>query len=428
MVEGRIAPRWLGWATAALGLLALAYYLGGIHDLVSDETFVGTFQHIKSLVKSDPKIVPQTKPEHANDARLRWTEQEYVHIGVNPYEIAVHPENADPGIGRLPCRDPGGYPPWAFLTQEVLVPPLPFTAVRWYLVVVNSLAYAIIACWAYSYGQRYVGDQVGYFMVAVCLACAGNLANLRWGNYVAIVVALLIGMNYFSRRELPILAGLCLGFAMIKPQDAMLFTFVLVARKQLTGAAVAVGYTLIAGGITAWRVGTNPLVMIDQMFKGAMTWTEDLHLGILDPLKAANVIPTPILTKLGLVGGVIVAAALIWHYRWRSNEVLMAIAAVVAHVSTYHRRYDGIVLAFLLVPLAATALRNKSASAWAALVVNGLFLWLPLRETDYFNLVVSTAHCLVVIWGLVVVLRDPTAEVVESVPFRNIQPKMAFLA
>src|SRR3954469_13576742 len=141
MVEGPIAPRWLSWATAALVLLALAYYFGGIHDLVTDETFVGTFQHIKSLIKSDPTIVPQTKPEHANDARLRWTEQEYVHIGVNPYEIAVHPENADPEIGRLPCRDPGGYPPWAFLTQEPLVPPLPFTAVRWYLVLVNSLAY-----------------------------------------------------------------------------------------------------------------------------------------------------------------------------------------------------------------------------------------------------------------------------------------------
>ncbi|HEX4414794.1 MAG TPA: glycosyltransferase family 87 protein [Lacipirellulaceae bacterium] len=416
MPETWTAPPLLRWATIILGLLSLVYLVGGFHDLVTDETYLGTVQHLKSIIEKDSSVVPQTKKEHANDTRLRWTEQAYVHIGVNPYTIAAHPENADPRIGPLPCRDPGGYPPWAFLTQEVLVPQIPFAIERWYFVGINVLAYCIIAWWAYLFGRRFDGVGLGLFMVAITLACSGNLVNLRWGNYVAIVMALLIGMNYFSERQQELLAGLCLGFAMIKPQDAMLFTFVLLVRKQLLAVVVAVGYTIVAGCISAWRVGTNPLVMLDQMFKGAMTWTEDLHLGILDPIKTAGIIPTPILTKLGLVAGVLVAAGLMWRYRSRSSEVLMAIAAVVSMATTYHRRYDGIILAFLLVPLALRALRDRSAITWIALVLNGLFLWLPLREVDYFNLVVSTAHCVVAIWGLVLVLQDPTAVVPETAP------------
>ncbi len=413
MIVNQSRPRWLNWATAALGVLAFAYLVGGGHDLVTDETLVGTIQHLKSFVTGDQSVKPQVDNQHAFDVRLRWTEQRYVRKGINPYDIAFHPEKADPTIGRIPGEDASGYPPWAYLTQEALVPPLPIGVVRWYLALVNALAYFVIGLWAYSFGRRVGGKELGWLMVAMCFACAGNAIQLRWGNYAAIVMALLVGMSFFSKRGQLLLAGLFLGWAMLKPQNAMLFTFVLMARKQWTGVAVAVGYTLMAGAITAWRIGTNPLHMLDQMFQGAMNWS-NIHLGIFDPLMASGLVPLPILTKIGLLSGIIAAAWLCWHYRSRSTEVLMAIAAVTSYVSTYHRRFDAMMLAFLLVPLAACAFRTKSALVWTALIVNGLFLWLPIRERDYYNLVTSTLHCLVAIWGLVVLLRDPGGGLAES--------------
>ncbi len=417
MIDSQSPPPWLKWAALALSLFAFVYLVGGCHDLVTDETLLGTFQHLKSIVTGDHEIKPQTNTQHALDVRLRWTEQAYVRKGVNPYDIAFHPESADPAIGRIPFKDPGGYPPWAFLTQEPLVPPLPIAVVRWHLAFVNALAYAVIAWWAYACGRQVGGREVGWFMAAMCLACAGNAVQLRWGNYAAIVMALLVAMNYFSRVEQPVLAGFFLGFAMLKPQNAMLFTFVLLARKQWTGVAVAIGYTLVAGGITAWRVRTSPLTMIDQLFEGAMRW-DNLHLGILDPIRMSGILSTPVLTKIGLVAGIVVAAGLTWRYRSRSIEVLMAIAAVVAHVSTYHRRFDAVMLGFLMVPLSALALRRGSAPVWSALIINGLLLWLPLSEAVYFNPLISTTHCLVAIWGLTLVLRDPLADIAGSEPAR----------
>jgi hypothetical protein len=47
----RQLPRWLNWATAILDLLAFAYLVGGCHDLVTDQTFQGTFQYIQSFWK-----------------------------------------------------------------------------------------------------------------------------------------------------------------------------------------------------------------------------------------------------------------------------------------------------------------------------------------------------------------------------------------
>jgi hypothetical protein len=238
---------------------------------------------------------------------------------------------------------------------------------------------------------------------------------------VAIAMALLIGMNYFSRIGQPVIAGICLGLAMIKVQDAMLFTFVLFARKQWSGIAVAVAYTLVAGWIAAWRVGTTPLHMIDQLFQGTKSWT-DVHLGILEPIMAAGIIPVPLLTKIGLLTAIVAAAWLCWHYRSRSNDVLMAIASVTSFSLLYHRRFDSILLTFLMVLLAARALRRNSAQTWALLFVNGLFLWLPMREIDYFNLVTSTINGLVAIWGLAVILRDPLADLVGCEPLRSIDP------
>lgn len=424
MIVSQSPPRWLNWATAALGVLGFVYLAAGCHDLVTDQTFLGTFQHIKALVTGSQGVTPQTNPQHAMDVKMRWKEQAYIRMGINPYDIAFHPEKADPKIGRIPGVDSGGYPPWAFLTQEVLALPLPLGVVRWYLALVNALAYFAIASWAYGMGRQIGGKEVGWFMVAMCLACAGNAIQLRWGNYAAIVMALLVGMNFFSKRRQPVLAGLFLGWAMLKPQNAMLFTFVLMARKQWSGVAVAIGYTLVAGCITAWRVGTNPLHMVDQLFQGAMTWS-NLHLGILDPIMASGLVPIPVLTKIGLLSGIIIAAGLIWHYRSRSNEVLMAIAAVTSYVSTYHRRFDAMMLAFLLVPLAVRAFRSNSALVWAALIINGLFLWLPLRESDYYNLVTSTVHCFAAIWGLAVLLRDPDANLAESDDRRAANPLLS---
>ena len=68
-------------------------------------------------------------------------------------------------------------------------------------------------------------------------------------------MALLVGMNYFSRNNQQVLAGLFLGFAMLKPQNAMLFTFLPVNVALMQGQDSILLLVLLAAAFVALHRG-----------------------------------------------------------------------------------------------------------------------------------------------------------------------------
>jgi hypothetical protein len=87
----------------------------------------------------------------------------------------------------------------------------------------------------------------------------------------------------------------------------------------------------------------------------------------------------------------------------------MAIAATVAQLWSYHRRYDHVGLIFLLVALGQQALVGHRASARLAFALVGLSLWLPNRDTDWTGIVPLLAEG-IWIFGLITLLcnGEPT--------------------
>lgn len=338
------------------------------------------------------------------DLLWRWYEMYYVRQGINPYDVTPGSPLINPAIGYTPI--PGGYAPWAFLMQELFVPPISFSAVRWHFALATAIAFGVIGLWAYRTGSEF-GRLEGWFFVAICAAMAANYTSLKWGNYPPIITALLIAMVYFANRNRPIAAGSCLALAMLKPQMAALFIFFLLAKKQWKSAAVAIALTLVACYLGAWRVNESPQRILQQMFDGVSTWTM-LNLGILQPLHLLGVSPT-LISKLGMVLGLAATALLAYRFRNRSDFTLLAIICVTSLLWTYHRRYDHIMAIFLLIPLARLALASNSRWHWGLLIVNGLFLWLPLREAYYGNTVTMFSHFAALIAGLIAVLlaADP---------------------
>lgn len=362
---------WIG--SMVLGLIAFVYLADGFYHLAIHES--GAF-----------------------DLRTRWIEQHYIDKGINPHDANQNPARVLPEIG--PPIAISAYPPWAYLTNELLVPRISWPLARIWFAVLNLCSLLIMAAWAYRVG-RSESLVAGVLLAVSVLALSSNTVSLRLGQFSIIVCAFLVFMLHFERKEMPVLAGISLGLAMTKPQMAALFTFVLLARKQWIGAGVAVLYTLIASAVIWVRVGADPLTMVQQSFSNIVAW-EAFALGFWSPLISLGLTPS-MATRTGMVVGGLVAFILTWRYRDVSSLALMAIASVLAQLWTYHLRYDHVMMIFLVVAVGRVALQKRNYFSWGAFIVVGLSVWAPIAKSHWTGIIPFIQYA---IWiaGLAVVL------------------------
>ena len=382
-------PNTLRAATAILSLAALLILGNGFYNLV----FV---------------------PDWKGDLHKRWLEQRCVSQGKNPYTVYEASTQSlkpaiEPGSANLATRDadleqihPGGYPPWSFLTGFLFAPPISFSLVRIWFALLNLAAIAFISWWAFQMG-RTIGPEQGFFLVAATLAVFAHAVSLRLGQYGILINALLIGMLIREHKSQGVLEGLMLGVAAIKPNIAALFFLVLLVRRRFAIFGVASGYVFLAALIVAAAVRTGPFHMLRQMFQQTAEW--DLGDAGLVRLALQIGMPRSWVTFGGLALGLGVCAVLLYKYRSRSLTVLFAIPAVVGRLWMYHRRYDDVMLVFLLVPLGVLALRRPTQISLGIFLLVGISLWMPLRDSDQTAVVILVK---VFIWiiGLWHLLRN----------------------
>lgn len=309
-------------------------------------------------VKGNADLVWGTDRAAAIDLRNRDIEHTIFARGENPFDSFE-----------------ASQPPWGYPLGLALTWP-DWPAVRIYFAVLNGFALAFLMWWAYR-EPRAASTEVRLLLMAAVFAFGGSCTATEVGQVSIIVTALLAGALVCDRAGAGAWCGLLVALAMIKPTIAVPFAVALLVTGRYRAAAAAAAYGAAASAF-AWAVtGTDPLHMLQQMAGGAAKYVGDGTIGIMDLLasfgivSAAQVALTPII--------VAVPAMAVMTLSRRSLTLAFAVAAVWGRLWTYHKSYDDVMLAFLLVPLGVLAFTARSRAALVAFVAMGALAWIPGR-------------------------------------------------
>lgn len=335
-MPNRLPPALLATAAGGLLLLTLVYQGKGNLDLVAG-------------VDSGSAV----------DLLNRYREQAFFAAGDNPFD-----------------HNTGSQPPWGYPTGLLFTWP-PVEYVRPYFAAINALALAALLWWVH----RSSGDlppPERWLLIGAVGAFGGSCTATEVGQISIVVTALLALALITEERGVSWLTGLLVAVALIKPTMSGPFAVALLVAGRWRAAATAAAYGVLASAL-AWQVtGTPPWVMLGQLAKGAGGFSNEGTFGLNHVLQTLGVAPSlrnPIAAALVTVPGL----ALMWSTR-RSLPMTFAVAALWGRLWTYHKSYDDVMLAFLMVPLGVAALRRGGVS-WALVVFGlmGVLEWIPGR-------------------------------------------------
>jgi hypothetical protein len=374
MTAQKSPPSVLRLASVVLGLLGVAYLLEGF---------------VRALFGPLPQ-----------DLARRWLENAYFVRGIDSLDVYAGTKPVAPDIG---VAHPGGYPPWSLPIALVLAPPVQQRFLQIYFAALNAFALAAVV-WFARRAARSQGAVAANFVSASVVAISANAVVLRNGQYGLLVNGFLAGVLVALETRNPVRAGVWLAIAALKPQSSGPFGLLLFARDRRLGiVSAAVMLVVCAVGAASW-LESSPLHMLSQVVGQASHW-EGGDAGLLQLLLLAGVprgAAIAALAGMASIGG----AVLLHVHRARSLLVQAAIACVIARLWAYHRRYDDVLLVFLLLPLALDALERSTRASWLAFLGVGVTLWLPLREVDHGPVLIALK---VLAWalGLGTLLRSP---------------------
>lgn len=386
----RLSNKPLGLFTLILGIFALLYVGKGFYHLTLD---------------NDPGI--------PIDLKLRWKEQQYVLKGINPYEVKADWNRnmsghelqrarikglveVDPEIGM-----PGpGYPPWAYGTGLLFAAPVDWVLARWCFAIIHCVLLAAMLLTLFQF-TRSQGTHFAFFVCSAVLCISSICTSLGNGQYGIVVAVLLLLAIRLENR--PLIVGLLVGLALVKPTLSLPFVVILLIKRQSLSLVIITLYLAIATGFTWWMTSTPPLDMIQQMLMAASHWGMETGADLISLLHRAGLEKQ---TSSAMVAAIVVLSTvlLLWFYRRASPLTLFGICSVGARLWTYHRSYDNVILLFLLVALLVKARERPGTLVITAAGLLGMSLWLPMFVIDN-----SIGHFLIIsVWlfALVVLLME----------------------
>ena len=187
----------------------------------------------------------------------------YVLRGVDPFPfIGTTPPPLLTDVGSIPQNF--GTSPWGLVLGNIFYPAfLPVELAAYYLFALSAITLAVTAFIVFNETKKF-SSRLGKLSIALFILPAPFIISLYWGNAGSILCCLLlIGCVECDRR--PILTGILLSLAMIKPQTALPFCILFLLQRRykilLTAAAIDLGAWLIASALTA----TSPLTLLIEM-------------------------------------------------------------------------------------------------------------------------------------------------------------------
>jgi hypothetical protein len=254
--------------------------------------------------------------------------------------------------GQDPYHDPDmTYPPTALPVFTPLVAPFGPHALRGVWLLLNLAALAALC--------RVILDQVegrwpAWGQVLFCLIVVASKpvrGGIGLGQFHLMPTALMLWAASPQGRRRPMLAGLGLGVALIKPTMVLPLLGFLVIRRRWRTLATALGFQAAALLVAAAWLHVGPVRLLAewvavariQQGAGLIDVPSLARRGIAVPPEASPLIALAVLA-LGFAG------TLAW--RRRADFALVSFCAFVGAIFTYHRTYDLV----LLIPALALAI------------------------------------------------------------------------
>jgi hypothetical protein len=312
----------------------------------------------------------------------------------------------------------GALPPWTYPMQLAVVLPAREQVARVYLAALDVVALGLIGWIALLRMKDAGADATSVALVVLSPLAIGAINNaltqgqnsLIVNGGLAIVLAALIGRPAWGRS---LTAGAAFALAMTKPSSAVLFGVAIVARRRWLMLGVSAG---VLGGATlcaAWWLRHPVAFQFEQFERLTRQVVDEGANPFLNVLSAATSAATA--RNALAIAGLVAASAMSWTLRRANAFVLFAGLAVVSRVFTYHRAYDDVLLAFLMIDIACRAWTPGRAHGWkVAWLCGGLTVWLPY--TCY--LLPSAQLIQIVVWCTLmsVLIADDWCERRESNP------------
>ena len=319
-----------------------------------------------------------------SDVLRRWLEERFV-LG----------EHIDPQVAASFARRGVVYPPWSYFAGLLMFWP-PWPQVRVWFALINFVS----LIWIVSFVAAYARDQSKLDRILLVLsvtAIGATCTTIGVGNYPVIVVALLVGAYQAEQEGRPILSGLLMGLALLKPQLAAPFLLVALVRVRFRTLIVAAIYVIVAT-IAIWAIsGIDPVRMLGQsvrMTEAYASTTAGLLTLVLD-LGVAYRLAAPVTAIVCLA----IFTPMLWYYRDRSLMLLFAVAAVTSRLWTYNLNTSNLMLIFLLLALWRLAIETREMRAIPLFLAVGVSLWVPAGLSQHRA--VQLAEHLIWLGGLV---------------------------
>jgi len=309
-------------------------------------------------VKGNLDLIVGQDESSAVDLRNRDKEHALFARGENPFD-----------------RMEASQPPWGYPFGLVLTWPA-WPAVRAYFAAVNAAALAFLMWWAYR-EPRDAPPEVRLLLAGAVFAFGGSCTATEVGQVSIVVTALLAGALCCDRAGHPFLSGILVALAMIKPTIAAPFAVALLVAGRYKAVLAAAIYGTAAAAVTWMTTGASPVHMLQQLAAGAAKYVDAGTLGVMDLLAAFGVVSSAQVALTPLL--VSVPAAALMVICKHSLPLTFAVAAVWGRLWTYHKSYDDVMLALLLVPLGVIAFSTRSRAALVSFAAIGVLTWIPGR-------------------------------------------------
>lgn len=290
-----------------------------------------------------------------------WTTGRMLISGADPYDAAAHI-----AAQRTFFASTSGYTAFFY--------PPSFLALCWPL---GWLGYfPALAAWLLATGALYVAAVRVWWRELPVLARLGMplwLPHLAYPAMVIVVthgqtswlVAALLGTGLLLVRRQPVLAGLCLGLATVKPQFGVLVPLALIASREWKVVLVAAITALLLAGLSAWAFG--PQLWLEWLAASARA-----EVAMADGAVGFGKM-TSVFAALRLLGAASVAAyavqALVaamaatlvvihgWRRGWRPGLAALVLAGAPL-ATPFVLDYDMVLLAFPMLWLTGEGLRS----------------------------------------------------------------------
>ncbi len=332
-----------------------------------------------------------------------WTAGQMLHLHRNVYDVAAHIAMQRTFFAQAGSHTAFFYPP-SFLPFCYPLGFLPyFPALALWLLTTGAAYLAVARQWL-----RKTGLPASPLLLAA--AFPPVLITVFHGQ-TSFLAAALLGMGALSVRERPMLAGICLGLATIKPQFGLLVPLVLLLTGEWRVIAIAAGTALALALVATLAFGFDiwgDWLVVSKAARLAMEAGAVGYAKMQSPFAAARLLGAPLNIAYALQGLVALAVIIgIGRASWRQRYTPALASAMLAGsllTTPFVLDYDMALLAFPLIWIVAS-----DSLPWERLVAALVFIAPAFARPLAVTAGIPIMHALLMIFFVLLLRRAMAA-------------------